>query len=152
MKIQKQPIFNCQTFKDSDTFGLIIQIYAKSNKLNRGKELHGRLIRAGYKPSKYVDNHLLSLYAKCGQLGYAQKLFDRMRQRNLVSWTAMITALAQSSRSLEAIKTFCRMRVSGQRPLLMNLGSWIFALKLEFFYGSFVLMDCLLLTYDVKES
>ncbi|GAB2300712.1 hypothetical protein Dimus_034749 [Dionaea muscipula] len=106
--------------KDSTSTSLAlalqIQIYTQTKKLNKGKALHARLVRAGTKPNRYVANHLLIMYAKCGQVDYAQKLFDKMPQRNLVSWTAMITALAQNSRYPEALRTFSRMLVSGQSP------------------------------------
>nr|GEW68341.1 pentatricopeptide repeat (PPR) superfamily protein [Tanacetum cinerariifolium] len=38
-----------------------------------------------------------------------------MPQRNLVSWTAMISAFAQNSEYVKAISTFCSMWVSGER-------------------------------------
>ncbi|XP_028760883.1 putative pentatricopeptide repeat-containing protein At1g68930 [Neltuma alba] len=54
------------------------------------------------------------MYSRCGELGHAIKLFDKMPQRNVVSWTAMITGFSQNSRFREALSTFCLMRNAGK--------------------------------------
>lgn len=101
---------------DSNTLAHIIQTYAQSKQLSKGKLLHAQLITSGYPSCTYLTNHLLLMYGRCGQLGYAHKLFDEMPQRNLVSWTAMISGFSQNSEFLKAITTFCRMWVCGESP------------------------------------
>ncbi|KAK4281652.1 hypothetical protein QN277_013118 [Acacia crassicarpa] len=54
------------------------------------------------------------MYSRSGELGYATKLFDKMPQRNVVSWTAMITGFSQNWRFHEALNTFCLMRNVGE--------------------------------------
>ncbi|KAF7818789.1 putative pentatricopeptide repeat-containing protein [Senna tora] len=54
------------------------------------------------------------MYSRCGQLDYALNLFDKMPQRNVVSWTAMITAFSQNSKFRQALNTFCLMRNAGE--------------------------------------
>lgn len=100
--------------KDSNTLAHIFQTYAKSKQLYNGKQLHAQLITSGYPSSTYVTNHILSLYSKCGHIEYAHKVFDEMPQRNLVSWTAMISAFSQNSEYAKAISMFCSMWVSGE--------------------------------------
>ncbi|KAI3772443.1 hypothetical protein L6452_03629 [Arctium lappa] len=102
--------------KDSNTLAHIIQTYAKSKQLSKGKLLHAQLITSGYPSCTYLTNHLLSMYGRCGQLGYAHKLFDEMPQRILVSWTAMISGFSQNMEFLKAITTFCKMWVCGESP------------------------------------
>ncbi|XP_023742081.1 pentatricopeptide repeat-containing protein At4g14850 isoform X2 [Lactuca sativa] len=102
--------------KHSNTLAHIIQTYTQSKQLSNGKLLHAQLITSGYPSSTYLINHLLSMYARCGQLGYAHRLFDEMPQRNLVSWTAMISAFSQNSEFAKAITTFCGMCVFGESP------------------------------------
>ncbi|KAL7586655.1 hypothetical protein Lser_V15G38495 [Lactuca serriola] len=63
-----------------------------------------------------THHHLLSMYTRCGQLGYAHRLFDEMPQRNMVSWTAMISAFSQNSKFTKAITTFCGIWDSGESP------------------------------------
>lgn len=49
------------------------------------------------------------MYAKCGSLEYARKLFDEMPHRNIVSWTAVISGYAQQSRADECFSLFSEM-------------------------------------------
>lgn len=59
---------------------------------------------------------LLDVYAKTGYLDAAQKVFDEMHKRDIASWNAMISGLAQGSLPNEAIALFNRMKEEGWRP------------------------------------
>ncbi|KAI3954555.1 hypothetical protein MKX01_005390 [Papaver californicum] len=65
------------------------------------------------------------MYFKCGEISFATLLFDIMPQRNIVSWTAMITGFLQNRRSLEALKTFSLMRFAGEKPTQFAFSSVI---------------------------
>nr|XP_017239318.1 PREDICTED: pentatricopeptide repeat-containing protein At4g33170 [Daucus carota subsp. sativus] len=56
------------------------------------------------------------MYCKCGNLDYAFKVFDKMPQPNLVSWTALISGLSQNLAFMDAIITFREMVVAGESP------------------------------------
>jgi pentatricopeptide repeat protein len=102
--------------RDSANIAQVIQTYSQTRQLNKGKQLHGQLICSGYPLCTFLTNHLLNMYAKCGYLDQALKLFDTMHQRNIVSWTAMITGFSQNLRLPEALETFCQMRNAGESP------------------------------------
>ncbi|KAI5326565.1 hypothetical protein L3X38_035639 [Prunus dulcis] len=40
-------------------------------------------------------------------------VFDRMKERNVITWTAMLVGLAQNGHAEEALKRFCQMREEG---------------------------------------
>ncbi|KAH9312908.1 hypothetical protein KI387_027943, partial [Taxus chinensis] len=46
----------------------------------------------------------------------ARQLFDNIRQRDVISWTAMNAGYAQSGHAEEALKLFCRMHSEAMRP------------------------------------
>ncbi|XP_062221327.1 pentatricopeptide repeat-containing protein At2g17210-like [Phragmites australis] len=63
-------------------------------------------------------NALLDVYAKCGLVKHALRLFRRMPflNRNLISWSTVIAACTRNGKPHEAITCFATMREAGQRP------------------------------------
>ena len=108
---------------DTKTVAHLIQTYARTKELNKGKQLHAMLIRGGCLPNTFLSNHFINLYSKCGELDYTIKLFDKMSQRNMVSWTSIITGFAHNSRFQEALSSFCQMRIEGEIATQFALSS-----------------------------
>lgn len=63
-----------------------------------------------------VGTALVDMYAKCGALGKAQKVFDKLPTRNLVTWNALIAGYAQHMLGDEAWSCFEQMRDEGLSP------------------------------------
>uniref|UniRef100_A0A1D1Z596 Pentatricopeptide repeat-containing protein At2g22410, mitochondrial n=1 Tax=Anthurium amnicola TaxID=1678845 RepID=A0A1D1Z596_9ARAE len=59
---------------------------------------------------------LVDMYAKCGNLDKACSVFRDMRERNELTWTAMISGLAIHGRGQAAIRHFSMMVDSGLVP------------------------------------
>lgn len=51
-------------------------------------------MRNGFHTNVFVVSALVNMYAKCGQIGDAQKVFDDMPERNLVSWNVIVARYA----------------------------------------------------------
>ena len=66
--------------------------------------------------TQFVSNALIHMHAKCGCLEQARREFDRMKDRDVVSYSAMITALANHGKSEEALHTFLKMTDEGIKP------------------------------------
>ncbi|XP_050227564.1 pentatricopeptide repeat-containing protein At3g02330, mitochondrial [Mercurialis annua] len=73
------------------TFSHIYQECSTYSSLNAGKQAHAHMILSGFIPSAYVSNCLMKMYVKCSQLSYAYNVFDRMLQRDVVSYNTMIS-------------------------------------------------------------
>ncbi|CAK9203539.1 unnamed protein product, partial [Sphagnum troendelagicum] len=63
--------------------------------LEQGKQIHACCSKAGFESDIRVGTALVSMYAKCGSVVDAKKVFDKMPTRNTFSWTAMIRAYAR---------------------------------------------------------
>ncbi|MQL97563.1 hypothetical protein Taro_030250 [Colocasia esculenta] len=82
-----------------------------------GRSIHGFYVeRGGVKRDIYVDGALLSMYARCGCMVDAQKLFDKIPCRNVVSWTALITGYVRGDSFNLALGVFSDMIVEGFLP------------------------------------
>ncbi|KAJ6412749.1 hypothetical protein OIU84_005735 [Salix udensis] len=63
-----------------------------------------------------VDSAVVYFYVQCGDLKSAFCVFDRMVERDVVSWTTMITACSQQGRCGEAFGMFTQMLNGGFLP------------------------------------
>ncbi|GFP84363.1 putative pentatricopeptide repeat-containing protein at3g15130 [Phtheirospermum japonicum] len=74
-----------------------------------GISFHAVAIKTGTQSDILISNHILNLYAKCGRLESAHQLFDEMPDRNLVTWSAMISGYDQSKQPHSALQLFIQM-------------------------------------------
>ncbi|XP_074580258.1 pentatricopeptide repeat-containing protein At2g03880, mitochondrial-like [Curcuma longa] len=93
--------------------------------LEMGRQLHVHVLK--YNPDLILNNALLDMYCKCGDLEEADVLFDRMPERDVISWSTMISGLAQNGRSTDALKLFESMKVLGPKPNHITLLGVLFA-------------------------
>ncbi|CAA7019432.1 unnamed protein product [Microthlaspi erraticum] len=65
--------------------------------IKRARQLHALVLTAGAaSESPYANNNLISMYARCGSLEQARKVFDQMPQRNIVSYNALYSAYSRN--------------------------------------------------------
>ncbi|XP_058068318.1 pentatricopeptide repeat-containing protein At2g34400 [Magnolia sinica] len=84
--------------------------------LELGRWVEGFVEGNGMELNSFVGSSLIDIYGKCGDLESARRVFDRMRQKDVVAWNAMITGYAQNGVSNEAIELFNTMRESNIEP------------------------------------
>ncbi|KAK7292700.1 hypothetical protein RJT34_15552 [Clitoria ternatea] len=58
--------------------------------LPEGRQLHAHLIKFGFCHVLSLQNQILSVYLKCKETGDANKLFEELPVRNVVSWNVLI--------------------------------------------------------------
>ncbi|KAJ4828016.1 hypothetical protein Tsubulata_042454 [Turnera subulata] len=75
-------------------------------RIDVGRSLHGLAVKIGYDFDVFVGSSLVDMYAKCGDIMDARKLFDEMPERNEVSWSGMIYGYAQLGEDEEALVLF----------------------------------------------
>ncbi|KAH9625104.1 hypothetical protein KSS87_018093 [Heliosperma pusillum] len=76
-----------------------------------GRQAHQQAIVFGFGDDVFVTSALVDMYSKCGRLWDAYKVFDEMPQRNVVSWTSMITGFVQNNAPREALGVFKKFLV-----------------------------------------
>jgi len=101
---------------DSKSFACVLPACAALASLEQGLEIHEQSRRSGFEIDVFVGSALVDMYVKCGSVEKARDVFDKMPQRNRVSWTAIIAGYAQNGQGVEALKLFKQMRVAGVNP------------------------------------
>ncbi|XP_024519384.1 pentatricopeptide repeat-containing protein At4g39530 [Selaginella moellendorffii] len=83
--------------------------------LDEGAAIHARALELGI-ATPAVESTLASMHAKCGSLDAAMALFEKNREKDLVSWNAMVAAYAQHGDGSEALALIHRMELEGISP------------------------------------
>lgn len=79
-----------------------------------GKEIHGYCIkRDGFNLDLLVSNTLIDFYAKCCSLKVARQIFDSIKQKDLISWNAMLSGYAVGGSYERVIKLLNEMKALG---------------------------------------
>ncbi|KAI3975061.1 hypothetical protein MKX01_005172, partial [Papaver californicum] len=91
-------------------------LFKSCGDLNEGKQLHCHSIKFGFSSDSYVQNTLMNMYSKCGSLVCAQRIFDKMSDKSVVSWATMVDAYTQADQPIKALELFQRMEVEQVKP------------------------------------
>ncbi|KAJ0976959.1 hypothetical protein J5N97_012433 [Dioscorea zingiberensis] len=94
---------------DSAAYTELLQS-ASSVSLIRGKSIHAHLIKSQLKPGLFLQNNLLNMYCKCGDMVSARHLFDAMPKRDVVSWNSLVSGYFQIGLCYDSIGVFVMMR------------------------------------------
>lgn len=97
-------------------FSHLIRFFSNSKSVLRGRAVHGKLITSGWNPDVYTNNHLISMYCKFDRINDACQMFDQMPDRNLISWTTLISSYSRLGLAEEALGSFRLMVADGLQP------------------------------------
>ncbi|XP_009365211.2 pentatricopeptide repeat-containing protein At2g29760, chloroplastic-like [Pyrus x bretschneideri] len=95
---------------DNFTVPCVIKGCARLNAIEEGKQIHGLVLKIGLGLDKFVQSSLVSLYSKCGEIGLARKVFDEMRDRDLVTWNSLVDGYARCGEVEVAMELFDQMQ------------------------------------------
>lgn len=95
-----------------NTFIDLLDTCIDTNSIDLGRKLHA-CIDLVTETSVFVETKLVSMYAKCGYFSDARDVFDKMRVRNLYTWSAMIGACSREQRWREIVELFVLMMEEG---------------------------------------
>eukprot|EP01018_Ginkgo_biloba_P011648 Gb_05123 [translate_table: standard] len=101
---------------DSNTYASLLQGCAKKKVLAEGKRIHAHMIKTKIQFDMFVQNHLVNMYAKCGNLVYARQVFDKMPERNVFTWTSIISGYDQHGHIEEVLRFFHKMHQTRVQP------------------------------------
>ncbi|XP_047324975.1 putative pentatricopeptide repeat-containing protein At3g15130 [Impatiens glandulifera] len=101
---------------DGFTLSSMISIFADFALAEQGKQMHSYATKVPYGLWVSVSNSIVDMYMKCGLLDEAEKHFNEMEEKNLVSWTVMITGYGKYGFGRKAIDLFEKMMLNAFEP------------------------------------
>lgn len=105
---------------------LALKAAVRSADFGYGRRLHCDVVKAGG-GDLFVMNNLVDMYAKGGDLKNARKVFDRIPDRNVVSWTSMLSGCLQNGLAKEGLVLFNEMRQESILPSEYTMASVLMA-------------------------
>ncbi|GAA0185697.1 hypothetical protein LIER_32985 [Lithospermum erythrorhizon] len=94
---------------NKSTFSSVLCACASLASLDKGKNLHGKIIKYGFGCDVFVGTALIDMYAKSGDVESSRLLFKRIKEKNDVCWTAMLQGLAENGHAKEVLDLFYEM-------------------------------------------
>jgi pentatricopeptide repeat protein len=88
------------------SFAGMLNACASVAALEEGRHVHGAIIQSGYEFDVFMGSSLIDMYAKCGSVQDAWRVFNRMPRCNMVAWTAMLGAYALHGHANETLAHF----------------------------------------------
>jgi pentatricopeptide repeat protein len=103
---------------DATTFVYSLQICKKNVDVDDGRtrRLHVEAVTRGLEGHLFIGSALVDVYATCGRLAEARKVFDLLLNRNVVTWTALAAGYAEHGFTTEALGCLDDMRSDGLLP------------------------------------
>ncbi|MBA0822353.1 hypothetical protein Goarm_019159, partial [Gossypium armourianum] len=94
-----------------------IRTCAQRSALTTGKKLHAMVLTTGLSTTEnsFLLNTLLHLYASCGDISSAQKLFDEIphSSKDAADWTSLMSSFSRQNRPHDSLLLFAQMLEKG---------------------------------------
>jgi pentatricopeptide repeat protein len=75
---------------DPVTLGGVLNACSNAVALKQGRDVHEQIIQSGWESDVFLMSSLVDIYAKCGSMEDAHKVFNKMSSLDVVTWNTMI--------------------------------------------------------------
>ncbi|KAL6875601.1 hypothetical protein ACP4OV_013114 [Aristida adscensionis] len=96
---------------------------AETGSLGAARAVHAHMVKTGTCADMFVATSLVNVYMRCAASQDARRLFDGMPERNVVTWTALMTGYTLNSLPESALEVFIEMLEAGKYPSHFTLGA-----------------------------
>ncbi|VVA36149.1 PREDICTED: pentatricopeptide repeat-containing [Prunus dulcis] len=88
------------------TYPFLAKASARLLKRELGVAVHAHIAKNGFEFDRFISNSLIHMYAACGDITYARKVFDGILVKNSVSWNSMLDGYAKCGDVISAREVF----------------------------------------------
>ncbi|XP_022138912.1 pentatricopeptide repeat-containing protein At3g09040, mitochondrial-like [Momordica charantia] len=144
--------YNISVGTDSSTIATALSLSENARSSILGAQVHGHICKLGFTCDTFSMNNLIKMYAKCGFMCEAFKVFDQMPLRNVVSWSLIISGAAEDGGFEFCLGTFLDMMRGGLMPNEFTLGSVMKACADVGAYGFGLSVHCLCWKLGIEQN
>ncbi|KAL1561761.1 pentatricopeptide repeat-containing protein [Salvia divinorum] len=101
---------------DRFSFPPLLKAASRALSLSEGKMIHGLAAKLGFETDPFVQTALMGMYAACGLISEARTVFDKMPQRDVVTWNIMIDGYCRSRLFDDVLVLLEEMKSSDIKP------------------------------------
>ncbi|KAH9557995.1 hypothetical protein CY35_07G114000 [Sphagnum magellanicum] len=101
---------------DRFTFVPVLNACAGLRALEEGRRAHQLIMQTGCEADVFVGSSIVDMYAKCGSMEDAWRVFCKMPSQDVVTWTAMILGYVRCGQGQKALELYKRMQQEGVQP------------------------------------
>lgn len=101
---------------DQYTFSSIFRACATLAILEKGKQAHCVFLKSKISENVVVNSALMDMYFKCSSPNEGHLVFEKSLERNVITWTGLISGYGYNGRVEEVLKFFHKMINEGFKP------------------------------------
>lgn len=101
---------------DLSTFHFLLHACSRKFSIQHGSEVHGRILKSGFGANRSLNNNLMGMYSKFGNVEEVRQLFEKLPHKDVISWNTMISSFVSVGMYREALHFFDEMMVDGVKP------------------------------------
>ncbi|KAK4430419.1 Pentatricopeptide repeat-containing protein [Sesamum alatum] len=101
---------------DKYTFPFVLQACGAGLDLGSVKQLHGHVVKLVLDDDLFVQNSLLNAYIICRSDADAWSVFNEMPEKDIVSWTSLISGLVSQCSYSDALSLFKKLLSDDRQP------------------------------------
>ncbi|XP_027348351.1 pentatricopeptide repeat-containing protein At2g33760 [Abrus precatorius] len=101
---------------DSATFVCVLSACSQLGSLDLGCRVHDYIVSSGIRVNVVLATSLINMFSRCGDVRRARAVFDSVNERNVITWTAMISGYGMHGHGVQAMELFHGMKAWGIVP------------------------------------
>ncbi|KAF8715695.1 hypothetical protein HU200_026637 [Digitaria exilis] len=121
IEIFKELLLSDQVKPNGFVISSVLNACARSGVMELGLMVHGLVVKSGLGFDRFVEVGFVDMYAKCGNVGDAFRLFNKIPVKSSVAWNAMISGFVENSCFVEAAEVFRDMHRVGMTMDVVTL-------------------------------
>ncbi|XP_050123594.1 pentatricopeptide repeat-containing protein At2g22410, mitochondrial-like [Malus sylvestris] len=79
----------CENSVEPDEF-MSLKVCSRLRALREGEQIYSHIVKCGFKTNGFIENTMIRMYASCGELDVACRVFDGLPERARMAWNSMM--------------------------------------------------------------